>query len=779
MRRVIFTFFFILLIFYGLPGQNCSTNDKTRGDAISKALVPPGYKSYEQIVALADSLATNFPSICKKVIYGTSIGGRELAALKISRNVGLNEPEPSILFDGGIHGDEFLGPEIVIRFAKDLCTGYGSDTSLTNLINTRAIWLYYMVNPDGTANMTRDNSNGVDCNRDAGYMWNGEGNSTGAFSQNETRALRECMIGNQFSVYINFHAGNLGVIYPWSFRSDPTPDNIAINQLAYTYSSASGYTNFPYGQGYTILGYYSTGSTKDFLYGTMGNMGFSVEVSTDKQPPSSQIIQYYDLNFPAMKEMIIRCGYGLEGVVTDSLSGKPLSASIWVNGFYPVYTDPQNGDYHKYAVAGNYTITASANGYKSKTISNIGVPPTGSTVTNFQLVPENEWAAYSVISCQVPVTSFTGFTYPAYTPAVLGAPDGVSYSLWKSGWIVLDMKDTIFNGAGADFRVVEGGNTPNGFSCYAGACKDGPWTLVGTGTGTTEFDLSSATGGAISKTRYLKIIDDGDGPSTGSELGFDLDAVELITQPLLVDFTASGTNLCGDSMVTFTDQSRGNPVSWQWLFPGGNPSASALQDPPAIAYDSAGIYDVSLTISNGISSSTIVKKSFISINIQPVVNLGNDTTLNVADSILLDAGNPGSKYHWSTGDTTQAIYADSSGVGAGTRNYSVMITDEHNCIASDSIRITFSFPLTVKEKMCNADFIFYPNPTDGLLHLVLPGSEIESVRLISPLGRTVYEQNSALDENCTSLNLTGYPKGLYFLEIESRGKRYFEKVVLK
>jgi hypothetical protein len=151
-------------------------------------MVPPGYYTYEQIISIADSLATSFPSICKKVIWGTSMGGRQLAALKISDNVYADEPEAEIMFDGGIHGDEIGGSQNIIMFARDLCLGYNSDPTITNLVNNREIWLYLMVNPDGRVSMSRYNNNGVDCNRDNGYMWNAEGNSYGAFSQVETKA---------------------------------------------------------------------------------------------------------------------------------------------------------------------------------------------------------------------------------------------------------------------------------------------------------------------------------------------------------------------------------------------------------------------------------------------------------------------------------------------------------------------------------------------------------------------------------------------------------------
>jgi len=153
------------------------------------ALVPPGYYTFSQIKTIADSLATHFPSICRKEVFGFNVQMQELAALKISDNVAIDENEPEILFDGGIHGDEVGASQNVIQFARDLCLGYGVDPQITGLIDTREIWLFYCVNPWGRDFMTRYNSSSVDINRDNGYMWGQEGGSPGPFSQLETKAL--------------------------------------------------------------------------------------------------------------------------------------------------------------------------------------------------------------------------------------------------------------------------------------------------------------------------------------------------------------------------------------------------------------------------------------------------------------------------------------------------------------------------------------------------------------------------------------------------------------
>jgi len=483
--------------------------------------VPQGYYTWEQIRDIADSLATNFPSICKKYIYGTSAGNHQLAALKISDNVNRDENEAEILFDGGIHGDEVGGSQNVITFARKLCLSYGVDPYITGLINGREIWLYYCVNPDGRINMSRYNGNGADINRDFGYMWEPDGSSTSAFSQPESRALRDCVYENQFVVYTNYHSGSEYLSYPWSYRASSAPDKPSINHLAGVYAAASGYAGLPYGQGYTGM-YPINGSTKDFNYGSLGSVAWSMEISLDKQPPQSQISYYYSLNEPAMLSMIENAGYGLEGTITDAVTGFPVRAAIFTGSNYPVYSDDSIGDYHKYVIPGIYTLKVVANGYITQTINNVNVSDLSSTITNIQMQPQPGQYAYRVAACQIPGNNFYD---EGYTAASLGPADMVFYSLGKGGYIILDMQYPVTDGPNEDIVIHEGDLSPEGYTVYISNSKDGPWTWLGQGLGTTGFDLATAN---VPDVQYLKILDDNDGSASISDAGFDLDAVEAI-----------------------------------------------------------------------------------------------------------------------------------------------------------------------------------------------------------------------------------------------------------
>jgi len=496
-------------------------------------LMPDQYHTYQQIIDLADSLAGAFPSICQKIIFGYSMQNRQCAALKISDNVAIDEPEPEVFFDGGIHGDEIGGPENIIRFARDLCLQYGTDPTVTNLINTREIWLYLMVNPDGRYNMSRYNANGVDLNRDWAYMWDSWGGSSGPCSQVESKNLRSCMYSNQFVVHTTYHSGTEYISCPWSYRPDQPLDWNHIIQLAGLYSSVSGYSSLQFGQGYNGM-YAINGSTKDGNYGMMGAISWSMEISYSKQPPTSQIMLYYNRNYPSMLAMIEYAGYGFEGIVTDAITGLPVTASIFVNNYYPTYTDPTAGDYHKYVLPGTYSITVAANGYESQTVNNVVVTANSSTVTNFQLQPGGGHYVYKFAASQIPDNNYAdeGLTY-----AVIGEPDDVNYSIGKSGWCVLDMQYPVPDVTGNDFTVYEGDTSPEGYYCYAGSTIDGPWILLGTGNGTTQFDLS---GSGLTQAQFIRILDDGDGTAVTANAGFDLDAIQAtdVIPVELISFTA-------------------------------------------------------------------------------------------------------------------------------------------------------------------------------------------------------------------------------------------------
>ncbi len=80
------------------------------------------------------------------------------------------------------------------------------------------------------------------------------------------------------------------------------------------------------------------------------------------------------------------------------------------------------------------------------------------------------------------------------------------------------------------------------------------------------------------------------------------------------DFTADSTQICAGQSVDYTDMTSGNPTSWNWSFPGGNPSTSTLQHPQNIFYNNPGTYNVTLTATNSVATNSYTKTNYITVS---------------------------------------------------------------------------------------------------------------------------------------------------------------------
>lgn len=120
---------------------------------------------------------------------------------------------------------------------------------------------------------------------------------------------------------------------------------------------------------------------------------------------------------------------------------------------------------------------------------------------------------------------------------------------------------------------------------------------------------------SLSFENTLRIIDLTSGSSTqvGGLLGMWTGVIAIPGAVALVaDFSSDITDVCVGGVVNFTDQSSG-ATSWNWTFEGGTPATSTNQN-PTITYNTVGEYDVTLEVSNGTSTSTLLMPDLITVN---------------------------------------------------------------------------------------------------------------------------------------------------------------------
>ncbi|MCD4737230.1 MAG: PKD domain-containing protein, partial [Bacteroidales bacterium] len=95
------------------------------------------------------------------------------------------------------------------------------------------------------------------------------------------------------------------------------------------------------------------------------------------------------------------------------------------------------------------------------------------------------------------------------------------------------------------------------------------------------------------------------------------------------DFEANITSVPVGSQANFTDLSKFEPDTWQWIFEGGTPATSSEQNPADIFYNTEGDFDVTLIVSNALGSDTVVMEDYINANfsILPEVSFSISDTL--------------------------------------------------------------------------------------------------------------------------------------------------------
>ncbi len=238
------------------------------------------------------------------------------------------------------------------------------------------------------------------------------------------------------------------------------------------------------------------------------------------------------------------------------------------------------------------------------------------------------------------------------------------------------------------------------------------------------------------------------------------------------------------------------------------------------------------------------------LNTNPVVELGSDTTICEGETLLLDAGNPGSVYVWSNSN----VYTQTQEI-AEAGSYIVYVTDPQGCLGIGTINVdvndaptaagiysqgsfpTVFFAVTNPENASTYDWNFgdgstiangpssvshtyttdgtftvtatltndcgtatvstsvtltdvtgineneidglvvYPNPATDKVTISLPDNEASEVSVYDLSGALVLSTQTF--HASTSMDVSQWTKGVYFLHIRNQGKSGVSKLVIQ
>ena len=185
-----------------------------------------------------------------------------------------------------------------------------------------------------------------------------------------------------------------------------------------------------------------------------------------------------------------------------------------------------------------------------------------------------------------------------------------------------------------------------------------------------------------------------------------------------------------------------------------------------------------MTISNGITSSTRIKTGFITVTSALQVHLGNDTSICAKNTIILDAGNPGADYLWSTGATTRSIVADSAGTGYGSHQYWVHVAVGPGCSGQDTIQVTFDDCTGIAKQEIPSSVRVFPNPAGDHFMLDICGFEGGRWELSSMTGFIIGQSSIETAQYNATFDVRTIPRGIYILKVQKENAILIKKVII-
>lgn len=241
-------------------------------------------------------------------------------------------------------------------------------------------------------------------------------------------------------------------------------------------------------------------------------------------------------------------------------------------------------------------------------------------------------------------------------------------------------------------------------------------------------------------------------------------------------FSASLTELKISETTTFTDQSTGNINTYNWDFGAdASPATATGIGPHAVTYATAGLKNITLTVTGTYGSDVLIKNNYILVKVSPPEAdfyasktsgvLENETiTFTDYSTGLIDS------YSWDFG--ADAVPATATGKGPHTVSYNttgfktVSLTASNTSPAGSSNKTKTNYVSVVSTEP--SELHVYPNPSKDAVALAMSFQDPTKVQVLifDRLGKKIFDHENAETAVYNEIiDVRQWADGLYIIKV--------------
>lgn len=289
-------------------------------------------------------------------------------------------------------------------------------------------------------------------------------------------------------------------------------------------------------------------------------------------------------------------------------------------------------------------------------------------------------------------------------------------------------------------------------------CEGSPTSLLAGGSAISFTWSNGVVGNLVTVSPTISTIYTVTGMGVNGCLNTATQLVFVNSLPSIL-INANNTSVCQGDGVILT-ASGASTYSW----------SGAVVNNTMFYPSTSATYSVSGTGTNGCKNTATIQ---IVVQPLPTVNIVSSPSAPVCSGETVTLTASGANiYSWSTGSVTPfAVVAPSV-----TTQYQVTGTDANGCDATAVFTQTVNTCLGISTVRAESDFYIFPNPTKGKVYLQSTRGTVKRFELTNNLGAVILTGETNPSVN-TSIDLSNYPNGIYFIKTETQGAAKSTKII--